>query len=1543
MHLDRKKWHDHKIPTPQGARSSVLEAPVTGSIPFEEVASNLLAGKSLNARRSRFPLSRQYVKGGISSSYASMSHTQSAPSSSVSSSLALPQNQHSLYSSPSLLQLQGSLSPSVQDIASQSGFQLGETSSPLSAHSSSSTGSSAGSLSEFTYISQGSSGPQLASHSSQLVSTDGVSDLLPQPQSTASQNIPGSSVYTKLAASPLSVSQSTSGQSSYSQYTSDSQRRLGNKLAASRQYVPTLDSSYGSSFQPQGTTRQYAPTFSFGAKVPVSSRYYPAALSGSSQSLSQSPQKWQPSTPQYPSRFVSLSSASADGFSLQLQGTSSQYAPASLDEKVPVYSQAAPSGFSLSMSQPSQLKPSTSRWSQGFQASGTVASQGSQTSGTATSQSNSPSQGSKSPSRFSTLTSAASPSQSFSNMYTSSSLSRAGAQLAGSSRYVPMLTGSTSTDGSFLRLQGTSSQYAPASLVAKVPPYKPAAPSGSSSLSQPSQWQPSTSRWSQGFQAAGTVASQSSSLSQGSKSTSRFSTLTPAASPGKPFSTRDGSGRYSGLFSQSQSASSQYAPAAFDAKVPVYSQAAPSGFFLSPSQPSQWQPSTSRWSQGFQAAGTVASQSRSPSQGSKSTSRLSTLNPAARPGQSFSNLYTSSSISRAGAQLAGSSHYLPMQTGSTSTDGSSLQLQGTSSQYAPASLVAKVPPYKPAAPSGSSSLSQPSQWQPSTSRWSQGFQAAGTVASQSSSPSQGSKSTSRFSTLTPAASPGKLFFTQDGSGRYSGLFSQSQSASSQYAPATLDVKVPVYSQAAPSGFFLSPSQPSQWQPSTSRWSQGFQATGTVASQSSSPSQGSKSTSRLSTLNPAARPGQSFSNLYTSSSISRAGAQLAGSSHYVPMQTGSTSTDGSSLQLQGTSSQYAPASLVAKVPPYKPAAPSGSSSLSQPSQWQPSTRWSQGFQASGTVASQSSSPSQGSKSTSRFSTLTPAASPGKLFFTQDGSGRYSGLFSQSQSASSQYAPATLDVKVPLYSQAAPSGFFLSPSQPSQWQPSTSRWSQGFQATGTVASQSRSPSQGSKSTSRLSTLTPAARPGQSFSNLYTSSSISRAGAQLAGSSHYVPMQTGSTSTDGSSLQLQGTSSQYAPASLVAKVPPYKPAAPSGSSSLSQPSQWQPSTRWSQGFQASGTVASQSSSPSQGSKSTSRFSTLTPAASPGKLFFTQDGSGRYSGLFSQSQSASSQYAPATLDVKVPVYSQAAPSGFFLSPSQPSQWQPSTSRWSQGFQAAGTVASQSSSPSQGSKSTSRLSTLTPAASPGKPFSTQDGSGRYSGLFSQSQSTSRQYAPAFLVAKVHPYKLAAPSKFASHSQLSQWQPSTSRWSQGFQASGTVASQSSSSSQGSKSPSRLSTLISAASPGESFSTQAGSGRYSGLSSQSPSASNQYNPGSPAYAKHGFSFLDSSRQSTSDQSSFPQFSSGSSFMAALSHPVDSVAQSSISNSWRTSSLSGVGLRPSMLSKAASGSINHRPISPSLLGSVQYPTDSSTYGQKPSQTSSTSGRYLSSVKG
>uniref|UniRef100_A0A673GDA3 Signaling mucin MSB2-like n=2 Tax=Sinocyclocheilus rhinocerous TaxID=307959 RepID=A0A673GDA3_9TELE len=1095
----QENWPVHKRSSPRVIQSSVLEAPVTGSIPVEEVAPNMVLGKSLNASRSRFSLSRQYVKGGFSSSYEPMSRKQSAPSvsDSISSVLQLqgsssPNTQNEVsqsadrqgsYSWSSLSPLDGSglqgvsaqlastpvrggsssglsiLSPSSSsqstpdsllklsfsplDVSGlptgnqspsnmftassqiSSGLQLGTTSSLLSKPSSSSTRSSGSSRRVFTATYQGSSGPQLAGGVSQPVSTSG---LLTQPPSAESQNSFGSS-YVKLAASPLGFSQATSGQSSSRQYTLSSQSRVGTQLAASHQYVPGQGSSYGLSVQPQGTTSQYAPAFSLGAKLPMSSQYYQATLSGSL-SPSKSSLGWQPSVTRtqgfqasstvsqgsgasqssswFPSRLSSLSSAggyisSTDSSSVQSQGTSSQNAPVPLGANVPVYSQAAPSRSSLVLSHLSQLHPSASR-SQGFQTSGTVSLQ-----------SGSPSQGSKAPSKFSTLTSAAGPGQFVSSQegsgrysglfsqsqrtssqyspglsgstklaasplgvsqstsgpssysqYTSSSQSRAGTQLADSSHYAPVQTGSTSTDGSYLRLQGTSSQYTP--LNAKV--YSQVAPSGPLSPNQPSQWQTSSKRL-QSFQTSGTVSLQSGSPSQGSKAPSKFSTRTSAAGPGQFVSTQEGSGRYSGLSSLSQSTSTLYSP-----RSPVYAKRGSSVLDVS----------------------------------SQSSSGLSSYRK-----------YTSSSQSRVGTQLAGSSPYVPVQSVSTLTDGSSLRLQGTSTQYVPAPLDAKVPVYSQTAPSGSLSQSEPSQLHPSASR-AQSFQTSGTVSLQSGSPSQGSKAPSKFSTLTSAAGPGQFVSSQEGSGRYSGLFSQSQRTSSQYSPG---LSGSTKLAASPLGVSQSTSGPSSY------------------------------------------------SQYTSSSQSRAGTQLAGSSHHAPMQTGNAFSGGSSLQMQGTSSQYAPSPLDVKVPVYSKAPSGPSLSRSQPSQWQPSSKWSQGFQTSGTVTSQSSSPSQGSKAPSKFSTRTSAAGPGQFVSTQEGSGRYSGLSSLSQSTSTLYSPRS-----PVYAKRGSSVL-------------------------DVSSQSSS--------------------GLSSYRKYTSSSQSRVGTQLAGSSPYVPVQSVSTLTDGSSLRLQGTSTQ------------------------------------------------------------------------------------------------------------------------------------------------------------------------------------------------------------------------------------------------------------------------------------------------------------------------------------------------------------------------------------------------------------------------------------
>ncbi len=968
----------HKRLSLRQIQSSEFEAPVTRSIPVEVVAPNTVPRKSLNASKSKFSLSRNYVKGGFSSSYEPISHTQSAPS--------------ILDGTSSLLKLLGSSSPSAQNVVRQDSY---------------------------SWSPQDGSGLQ------------GVSSPLPStPERGGSPS----------ALSVLSP--------------------VGSQLAASPQYVQGQGSGYGLPVQPPGATSQYAPALSLGAKK-MSSQYYQATRSGSL-SPSQSSHEWQPSITktqgfQASSKAVSRGSDKSQSIiwapsrfsSLQPQSTSSQNALAPFGAKGPVYGQAALSGFSLSLSQPSQLHLPASR-SQSFQTSGAVASQ-----------SSSPSQGFKAPSRLFTSASpgqfastqegsvrfsglsiqspstssqyspessrytklAASPlgvSQSTSghgsySQYTSSSQNRAGAQLVGSNHYAPVQTGSTSTDGSSLRLQGTSGQYTP--LNAKA--YSRAAPSGLSlSPSQSSQWQPS-SRWSQGFQNSDKVALQSSSPSQGFKAPSRI--CTSAASLGPFASTQEGSVRHSGLSIQSPSTSSQNSP------------------------------ESSRYT-------TLVA---SPLCFCQSTS-----------GHCSNSQYTTSSQNRGGIQLAGSSHYEPVQTRSTSTDGSSLRLQSTSGQYTP--LNAKV--YSRAAPSGPTIYpSQSSQWQPS-SRWLKGFQTSGTVASKSSSPSRGFKAPSRFS--TSAVRSGQLASTQKESGGYSGLFGLSQSASTRHSTGS-----PAYTKRGSSLL-------------------------DVSSQSAS--------------------GPSSYSQSTLSSQRRAGTQLAGSSPYVPVQSLSTFSDGSSL-LQGTSTQYLPAALDAKMPAYSQTAPSGSLS-----QWQPSSRWSQGFQNSDTVASQLSSPSQGSKEPNKFSTLSSAASPGHF------SDKYSGLLSLSRGTSSQYSPGS--------SGSAKRGSSLEFSSQSKSDPSST-------------------------------------------GLYASSSQRMAGTRLADSSSYVPAQAGSTFT-GASLQFQGTSNQYAPP----VSSQYTRASPSESLIGSEAFQkWQPpASPWSQWFQASGTAVPQSSSSPQ-SAQTSRVSTFLPALSP------------------------------------------------------------------------------------------------------------------------------------------------------------------------------------------------------------------------------------------------------------------------------------------------------------------------------------------------------------
>ncbi|XP_043110333.1 endochitinase A [Puntigrus tetrazona] len=556
-----------------------------------------------------------------------------------------------------------------------------------------------------------------------------TSGSLALSQSTGSKNIPG--LYVKLLAAPPVFSQSTSGQSSNRPYTSSSRSPVGPPLKTSYQYVPVQGGIYGPSAQRQGTSSQYAPGLSLGEKLPMSSQYYQATQSGSPSPSWVSP-KWRPSAS------VSQGLQASGAAVLQGSGTSqssswspsrspvlssaggsiSQKAPVTLVAKVPVYSQAAQSG------QPSQWQPSATR----LQFSGLGASQSSPPSQDPSQSASSlyslvsPAYGKPSSSLLDVSSQSASGQSSYTK-YTPISQRRAGTQLPDSSPYVPV---STSTDGSLLQLQGTAALSGPPTLDAKVPVYSQGVPSGSSALTQTSWLKPSTSRWSQGFQASGAVTSDSSSPPQGSKVPSRFS-ITSAASPSKFASAQDARVKYSGLAVQPQSTSKLYSP----------------GYGKFPASPLGVGQSTS--------------------------------------GQSASSQYTPSSQSSAGTWVQGSTNYAPVQTGSTSTDLSTLQLPSISSLYDPMPPSAKVPVYGLAAQRVPSvSRLQPSKWQSSPS-WSQGFQTSGTVVLQSGAPSQGSKALSRFPTLSSVASTGQFASTQ-GSVGYSGLSRPSQDVSSPSSP-----------------------------------------------------------------------------------------------------------------------------------------------------------------------------------------------------------------------------------------------------------------------------------------------------------------------------------------------------------------------------------------------------------------------------------------------------------------------------------------------------------------------------------------------------------------------------------------------------------------------------------------------------------------------------------------------------------------------------------------------------------------------------------------
>ncbi len=243
--------------SPRAVQSSMSEAPVTGNLPVEEVGSTLFPNKPLKSRSKLNLL--QFVKGG-SSSYQSMSHAQTAPSSYASASLPLPpvqQPSSSLMSSGSTIPgVASGLSLETQYAASGSGRPVsmqGESSSYPAK-----LGVSGQSTNDGLHVSssQETSLPQSAEASLPVFSQQSIS--------YSSSSAPGATSTSQ--SSPVLLSESSGqpassqGEGSYSglsqgassQYTSDSSTKLSSPTTSHQssgdQSSPSLSSgSQGSS------------------------------------------------------------------------------------------------------------------------------------------------------------------------------------------------------------------------------------------------------------------------------------------------------------------------------------------------------------------------------------------------------------------------------------------------------------------------------------------------------------------------------------------------------------------------------------------------------------------------------------------------------------------------------------------------------------------------------------------------------------------------------------------------------------------------------------------------------------------------------------------------------------------------------------------------------------------------------------------------------------------------------------------------------------------------------------------------------------------------------------------------------------------------------------------------------------------------------------------------------------------------------------------------------------------------------------------------
>ncbi|XP_057183906.1 uncharacterized protein LOC130550446 [Triplophysa rosa] len=572
------------------------------------------------------------------------------------------------------------------------------------------------------------------------------------------------------------------------------------------------------------------------------------------------------------------------------------------------------------------------------------------------------------------------------------------------------------------------------------------------------------------------------------------------------------------------------------------------------------------------------------------------------------------------------------------------------------------------------------------------------------------------------------------------------------------------------------------------------------------------------------------SLYMSSAPSRSVMTLASSSHYVPVQTGSSSRDLSSPKPQGTSAVYAPSS----PSKYLNVAASSPQSVSIQSGSNQHFRW---------LVAQVG---------------TQAGASSQFMSSQGGSSSYSGALSLPQSSPSKYSSGALKptspqtVSRPLTSVASSSGSSGAPfgaSNQSASQGMSSSFSGSMQSLGTSSQYGPSSPTFSKfSSSRLLSSQSTSDPGM-YSQVPSTSQIG-SWPQSGVSSQFVPSQDGSSSYSGSLPQSQGSLGQYAPA-----FPSEYVNAPLASQGLA-----------SQGMSSSfcGSAQGTFSRPASSSPTFSKFSSSRQVYSQS----TSD-----PGLYGQ-LSATSQFGSLPQKGTSPQLLQAA--SVFNSGSLP-QSQGSLGQYAPAFSSEylnTPLASQGFATQSATKSSRRgLTTLLDGSQSGTSLTLQGSGSSFMPQGSMSPIVSgspSQYSSASLSSTqsvAGQFSPASQRVYSVSQRPHRLEPSASSWTQGIQSSGAALSQGNYQSQSSQVHSRFSSPLSegdsayqsnlpalSGGSGQFVSSQRGSGSYSGISLQSPSTSTLYPLGSPGYAKLGFS-QSATGQRPSLYGSTPQTGSG----------------------------------------------------------------------------------------